>query len=197
MADSDVYYIVVSASYKGVIKSVELFDSYHKAVGYAQTKYGPGDEVLDETIVYEVNPPEDVGRPVYNVEMQQHKYDPEDDDEYEIVTEEKPPINLSDTFELVDARSTYGGSNLPSTRKVRGLKKGAVVQVAVSTPDSYEKCWVVIEKVYSRRVKRKRESRKRLVQRFVGVLMDIPETFSPPNNMKITFNPENIIDIDD
>lgn len=194
MSSTNLHYIVVATTSKGIIKGVEIFDSYKKAVGYAQSKYGGGDELFDEAIVFEVEPPEDVGRPVYFVDMKRHKYDPDDDIEIEEI---KPAeIQLSDTYELVNVEQTYDTKTIPSKKKRTSLKKGAVVQVAVSTQDSYEKCWVIIEKTTTKQIKRKGK-REGQVKIFTGRLTEIPDTFVAPQNMKINFKIENILAIEE
>lgn len=194
MSDSNLHYIVVSTTSKGIIKGVEIFDSYRKAVGYAKAKYGGGDELFDETIVFEVDPPEDVGRPVYIVDMKRHKYDP--DDEIEIEEIKPTEMQVSDTFELVNVEQAYDIKTIPSKKKRAYLKKGDIVQVAVATQDSYEKCWLIIERATTKQIKRKGK-KAATAKTFIGRLMELPETFVAPQNMKINFKVENILAIEE
>ena len=186
---SELFFFVILAI-DGEIKSCDVFDDEGQAIGYAQSRFEENHPIHDDAVVFAFDPEQKVAIPIYYVDMKENieiDEDFEDDEEFAISRRKKiSKPKLSEKYGLVDVYTEYDKKQLPSKQKLSRIKEGNIVQIALSTPDSYENVWVKINKVLERKNR----------SCYDGILLEIPKTFVPPSNMKINFYIENILAVE-
>lgn len=192
---ADLY--IVIAAYNGNIAETTIFADEGEAIGFAHSKYKYRDSKRDDVAVYALYSDDMEMLPIYYVEMEgENLYEEEEEEdiggEYDFLDAAKPKAKnrriqhkKPKKFTLVDVDEAQY-NKVPSLTRRKKVKKGDFVQVEVSTSDSYEKLWLQVEKLLQKKARK----------RFEGVILSEPDTFEPPQDMRIRFTIENIIDIE-